>query len=170
MFLEDYVFKGDQCDKVIKLTAKIDNESNSVIFSSTIDLFIFSALVGCLQNVRNKPSKDLSRTTKIFVGQFVSHSNDLKLALKFVLLTCSNDSEDEVTRLNKTFRNPETDENYQLFEEYMLGGLETIYNNIIVDSNNRYIDYLTAINKLMASFKNTPSDDPDDRLGDNLFF
>ena len=161
MFLEEYVFKGHQCDMVLALTSKIDNDSNASIFATTIDLFIFSILVGCKLNLRKKPSKDASKTTKIFASAFNTHANELRLAFKFAMLTANSDLDDDVKRLNRTFRNPETDENYQLLEEYMLGGLEEIYNNIFVDSNNRYEDYLTSVNKFMSTFDEKKSDDGD---------
>ena len=72
---------------------------------------------------------------------------------KFVTLLGNEVKYDEVTRLNKTFRNPETDENYIAFEEYMLGGIEEIYDKLIIDSNKTYQDYLTSISKMLSDFK-----------------
>ncbi len=149
MFHEDYLFKGTQRDKVISLTAKIDVDSNSQIFSSAVELFIFASLVGVLKNRKAEPEKDNTKTHRIMANQFFNHINELKLAFKFVLLTSEIDNPDPATRLNKTFRNPETDDNYSLFEKYMLGGLEEIYEKLILDANIRYEDYLTELNKLI---------------------
>lgn len=168
MFLEDYVFKGEYVDKVVKLTSKID-DSNASIFSSTIELFIFSSLVGSMLGLRNKPSKDSSHTTKIFASQFSNHAEDLKLAFKFVMLMGTAESLDDVTKLNRTFRHPDKDENYQIFEEYMLGGLTEIYNSIFVDSNNKYEDYLTAVNNLMGKLVDKDNND-DNEISTEDFF
>lgn len=154
MFLEEYSFKGSQCDKVNDLVGlSIDSSSDAKLFNSVIELFIFSALVGCFYNRKAKPEKDRTRMKKIFTDQFNSHSTELKLVFKFVMLTAKHEALDDITRLNKTFRNPDTDENYTEFEEYMLGGLEEIHERLIVDSNKNYSDYLTSVNKLLSDIK-----------------
>lgn len=155
MFHEDYLFKGTQRDKVISLTAKIDVDSNSQIFSSAVELFIFASLVGALKNRKAEPEKDNSKTHRIMANQFFNHINELKLAFKFVLLTSEIDNPEPVDRLNKTFRNPETDDNYTLFEKYMLGGLDELYENLILDTNIRYEDYLTSINELIQKLNSS---------------
>ncbi len=162
MFQEDYLFKGTQRDKVISLTSKIDTDSNSQIFTSAVELFVFASLVGALKKRKAEPEKDNSRTLRIMANQFYNHSNELKLAFKFVLLTSEIDNPDPVERLNKTFRNPETDDNYTLFEKYMLGGLDELYENLILDTNLRYEDYLTSINQMLEKF--AINDEPDDDI------
>ena len=94
----------------------------------------------------------------IMAEQFNSHSHDVRLAFKFVTLLGNKDKYDEKARLNRTFRNPETDDNYKEFEEYMLGGLEDIYNKLMVDSNIRYEDYLTSANQFLNEFKANDTD------------
>lgn len=84
-------------------------------------------------------------------NQFFNHIDELKLAFKFVILTSEKDCIDPVIRLNKTFRNPETDENYSLFEKFMLGGINELYENLILDTNVKYEDYLTSVNELLSS-------------------
>ena len=160
MFLEEYSFKGSQAQKVIDLTElSIDSSSETKIFNSVIELFIFSAIVGCFYNRKAKPDKDKTKTKKIFAGQFNTHIAELKLVFKFVMLTAKHEAVDEIVRLNKTFRNPETDENYSEFEEYMLGGLEEIHERLILDSNKIYSDYLTSLNKLLSDLKNRKDED-----------
>lgn len=158
LFLKDYSFYGKHCDMVNALTSSIDDDSNSSIFSTVIDLFIISSLVGIKYNHKAKPDHDKSRNKKILAGQFNSHSHELNIAFKFVTLLGNAEKYDEVTRLNKTFRNPETDENYQAFEEYMLGGLEDIYNKFILDSNKNYNDYLTSLSQFLDEFKAVEED------------
>lgn len=154
MFQEDYLFKGTQGDKVNALTKKIDIDSNSQIFSSAVELFIFASLIGVLKNRKAEPEKDNSRSVRIMANQFFNHITDLKLAFKFVLLTSEIDNPAPVDRLNRAFRMPETDENYTLFEKYMLGGLEELYEKLVLDTNIRYEDYLTSINELMEQLNN----------------
>ena len=153
LFLKNYYFYGRHADMVVALTNKIDEESGASVFSSFIELFIISSIVGVMNNHKVKPDSDKSKNKNLLAEQFNSHYHDLKLAFKFVTLLGNKDKYDEKARLNKTFRNPETDENYKEFEEYMLGGLEDIYNKIMVDTNIRYEDYLTSVNQFLNDFK-----------------
>lgn len=170
MFLEDYLFKGKQCEKAKALTTlKIDADSNCQIFSSAVELFIFASLVGAIKKRKSEPEKDNTNTLRIMASQFINHSYNLKLAFKFVILSSEIDIEDPVERLNRTFRNPETDENYTLFEKYMLGGIDELYDNLILDSNVRFEDYLTSINEFLQNLKNSDSEELETELNTDDF-
>lgn len=171
LFLKNYSFYGKHADMVNALIAKVDEESDASIFTIVIDLFIMSAIIGVKNNHKSKPDSDKTRDKKILAEQFNSHSHDIKIVFKFVTLLGNKEKFDEVMRLNKTFRNPETDENYQEFEEYMLGGLEDIYNKFIVSSNTNYSDYLTTMNQFISDIKSDDEEREEDIIpdADNLF-
>ena len=169
LFLKNYSFYGKHCDMVNSLTQKIDNASNSAIFNKTIDLFIMSALIGVRNNHKSKPSIDKTRHTNILAEQFNSHNLEIKMSFKLVTLLGNSLEFNETERLNRTFRNPERDEIYTQYEEYMLGGLEDIYNTFILDSNNRVEDYLGSLNSFLDEFKKTEEDYHDVPDSDNLF-
>ena len=170
LFMSDYVFKGSHCDKVLALTSKIDADSNTCIFSSSVELFIFAALVGCYFNRRCKPERSSGKETKIMVSQFIEHKNDINLAFRFVLLTGNRENADPVERLNRTFRNPETDDNYALFEEYMLGGVDEIYEHLILSSNTHYEDYLTSLNKFLNEIRKNDEEEGSKTVSTEDFF
>lgn len=158
MFLKNYYFYGRHADMVNALVGKIDEDSGASVFNLVIEVFVMSAIVGVMHNHKVKPDSDKSRDKNIMAEQFNSHSHDVRLAFKFVTLLGNKDKYDEKARLNRTFRNPETDDNYREFEEYMLGGLEDIYNKLMVDSNIRYEDYLTSANQFLNEFKANDTD------------
>lgn len=172
LFLEEYAIKGSHADKAIALTEKVDGDSEAKIFSNVVELFCFAALVGCFKNRRAKPDKDTSRTKKIFADAFRTHIEQLKLAFKFVVLTSDKVCTDSTERLNKTFRNPETDENYTLFEEFALGGIDELYDSLMLDTNTRFEDYLTCLNRLLSDFNDSDSDivDLDSDISTDEFF
>ncbi len=161
LFLKNYNFYGKHCDMVLALTKKIDEESQACVFNKTIDLFICAALVGVKNSHKSKPSLDKTRQTNIFAEQFNTHSHEISIVFKLVTLLGNSNEYDEVTRLNKTFRNPETDENYAQFEEYMLGGLEDIYNSLMLDTNKTYNDYLNSLLKFLNQFNKSDEDEID---------
>jgi hypothetical protein len=151
MFLHEYAFRGSQNEKAVALSSIIDNESNTPIFTTLIELFICGAVVGCYFGRHEKPEKG-EPGKKIFADQFATHSTDLQIVLKLVLLTADKEHTDSVSRLSRTFRNRETDENYSILEEYALGGISVLYDALILDTNKRYEDYLTCVNKFLSQF------------------
>lgn len=161
LFLKNYSFYGKHSDMVQELTKKIDAESQACIFNTAIDLFVMSALVGVKNNHKSKPSIDKTRHTNILAEQFNSHNNEVSIAFRMVTLLGNANEFDDVTRLNRAFRNPEKDENYVQFEEYMLGGLEDIYNSIMLDTNKKYNDYLISVNSFLDKFKKCDEKDDD---------
>ena len=152
LFQRDYVFYGDYARKVNDLTDIIDKDSGAKIFDFTIELFITAAIVGCHYGKRSKPQKSGDKKSSIMAGQFSTHSDELKFAFKLVLLTADRNNVDAVDRLNRTFKNPNTDENYTLFEEYMLGGIDILHDTFKVDSNHSYLDYLDSLRDLISEF------------------
>lgn len=168
LFLEDYIFRGSQNEKAIALTSLIDKESNTPIFSSLVELFICASIVGCYFNRRSKPEKgDVGK--KIFATQFTTHSQQLNLAFRLVLLVGGKEQADSIERLNRTFRNPETQDNYELFESFMLGGIDELYDTFILDSNNRYEDYLTSLSKFLNEFAEKQESDEDGPSTEDIF-
>lgn len=165
LFLKEYSFYGKHAEMSRDFVEKKIDSSGARLFQSNIELFIFCSLYGVIVNRKASPDTlNKSNTNKIFAGQFSTHDNELKNAFRFVTLTGNRERYDAVTRLNKTFRNPETDENYTAFEEYMLGGLEELHERIMVASNIKYEDYLTAINRVVEELTQreagTESEDP----------
>lgn len=170
MFLKNYYFYGYQAEKVKKLIDVVDNESNAKIFEYAIDLFIVAAAIGVKNNHKVKQSNDKTNTFNIFAEQFNNHSHELELVFKFVTLLGNQNIYDEETRLNKAFRNPNTDENFSVFEEYMLGGIDDLYDMFFVDSNKIYRDYSMTMNKFVSDLSNPVQEDDDDIPDDDIDF
>lgn len=168
LFQEQYSFHGEQYKKVLALTEEIDSDSGASIFSSVVELFITAAVVGCYFNKREKPDKSKGGDDgkKIFPEQFTTHAAQINTVYRLVLLTGDQEHFDAVARLNKAFRNPNTQENYNLFEEYMLGGVSMLYDALCLDTNNQYEDYLTSINKLLDQFSSNDGDGSSDPIPD----
>ena len=162
LFLKNYSFYGKHCDMVKKLTQKIDEDSGASIFNTAIELFVVAALAGVKNDHKEKPSIDKTRETKILAEQFNSHSPEVQIAFKMVTLLGNSTK-------YRTFRNPKTDENYSQFEEYMLGGLEDIYNKIVLDTNKTYGDYLKSINDFIEQYKAPVKEDELVPDSNNLF-
>lgn len=151
MFLKNYSFYGRQCEQVQKLTSNLDD--NFKLFQSSIELLIVAAMVGLIFNHTAKPDRDKSKSTTIMSEQFNYHNRELKLVFKYVILLATIDDCTDAEKLKKCLGNPETDENYILFEQYFLGGIEYLADKLLVDTNKTYGDYLLTFNSILDSLK-----------------
>ncbi len=169
-FRDNYYFYGHQCDMISALTKTIDESSRSSLFSSAIELFITAALVGAYYDSKEKVDPDHTKKTNILAEQFNKHAVEVRRAFKFVLLVGDRTKLDAVTRLNRTFRNPETDENYNDFEEHMLGGLKDIYDSLILRTNTKYQDYLNSACNFLNNFSDDEIETPTLPISNDDFF
>ena len=157
IFLEEYAFRGYQADYANSLSKnEIDVESKTKIYRTTIELFMAAAVIGCYNNKRIKKAKG-DQTRKIFQDAFRNHDRELRFIYQLVMLSNSNmvNSDD---RINAAFRNLNDEKNWNLFEEYMLGGLEILYNHFFPKSENKiskddFDDYFDRLFALIIEFK-----------------
>lgn len=97
------------------------------MFSSAIELFRCSSVIGCLygKTAAPCPMSSTEKTTTIFADVFTSRGDKRRFLLQLVVLNAEKEIPMVTDRLNRLFRHDvDTDENCALFETYMLGGLE----------------------------------------------
>lgn len=153
MFLEEYSFEGEHARKVVQL-APDESTPGTKYFSSVVELFMTAAIIGCHYNKRSKRNTSVSiKPKKIFAEQFYNRSVELKKIFKIVMLNAKREDGDLNAGITKAFRRPETDENYQLFEEYVLGGVDILYDKLIKDTNVNFNDYLANMVDLTNEFR-----------------
>lgn len=117
-----YEFNGIQGEYIHALTSPSDDKGPA-LFSSGIELFICAAVVGTLFNRKEKPCpKSTGKSFTIRADQFTSRWETLYFLLRLVVLNADSEIPNEVERVNRAFRNYDTNENFALFEEYRLGG------------------------------------------------
>ena len=149
----------------------IDNPSKSTVFASGIELFIAAAIVGVLYDVRKKPVrlKEGGEEFSIFSDQFRTHYDDVKFAYQLVMLNADKERLSPRERINNAFKyvtdenDPRYQKNAEVFEEYVLGGIETLHDIFINTQNSRYDDYLHSLKEFLNR-NNYPNDD--ESLGD----
>lgn len=172
LFLDDYIFKGEHEVKSRTLTSLIDKESGTKVFNSAVELFITSAIVGCYYNKKSKPQKG-DKTFKIMSSQFQNHYDVLLFIYKLTMLIGDEDNIGDIDRINRAFRYTDNQDNLSLFEEYMLGGLDEIYDRFMVSTNKRYDDYLISLrsflDSIMKNNNNNNFDDDEDIFSGDVF-
>jgi hypothetical protein len=151
VFDREYSFRGDHAEKVLKLTAQV-NESPSVrIFQRNVDVYIVAPVVGLLHGRKGAFCGDTNKSTKIFPEQLLKEQTALKYFYQLVMLL---DSAGETTveeRLEKAFRRygtKEAEEDERLFDAYVLGGVDILYEKLI-EGATTLEDYLRKTYEFM---------------------
>lgn len=140
MFKKEYSFKGKHADYVDRLTGIIDSESNIKIFNRNIDVYIFAPIVGLVYGKKGNYDNSSNNTTKIFTETLFNEQDALLYNYRLVMLVDQYDKLSIDERLDRAFRYDNDDEkrkpNDELYEQYVLGGVEILYEKIISDKND----------------------------------
>ena len=132
-FRKSVVITGKHAALVDEMWKQNDIEHS--YFKRLVDLYTIAPVIG-LRTGRKSPednSTDNKRT--VLLDQIMTRREDLQTIMKIILLT---DNEDNLTveeKINRTFRGPSSEEefnkNVDLFESYVRGGIEVLYDKII---------------------------------------
>lgn len=158
LFMDDYLFVGSHEEKARKLTSEIDNASGAKVFSTAIELYMAAAIIGCYYNNRS-PREKGDKTYRIMQSQFSNHYYNLVYIYKLVMLSEKDIALEPIDKINNAFRYYEKTENMKRFEEYMLGGIDILYDKIFVSTNSSYDDFLNSVNSLISEFKDVKEKD-----------
>ncbi len=133
MFDKEYSFKGTHADEVIKLTAKIDDKNS--IFKRNLDVYMMAPIVGFLyQRKAESNNEGDQKTTKIFPEQLIGNKDDLAFNYRLIMLLDKKYEPNIEKRIDKAFRDYDSErasEDEKLFESYVLGGVDVLYEKII---------------------------------------
>ncbi len=128
------------------------------IFSRYIDVYKAAAPIGFLYNkkeIEDKFKNSLGKLeeSKIFTEQVVREAKYLKINFQLIILLDKEYENDEEKRMEKAFRNLADDENdIELFESYVRGGIEILYEKCISDSTQKD-DFMDNIINFLEELK-----------------
>lgn len=161
LFMDDYLFVGSHEEKARKLTSEIDNASGAKIFNSAVELYMAAAIVGCYYD-RRSPREKGDKTYRIMQNQFSNHYYALIHIYRLVMLSENDISLEPIDKINNAFKYHEEPENMKKFEEYMLGGIDILYDKLFISTNSSYDDFLSSVNALISEFKECRNHDESD--------
>lgn len=127
------------------LTAIFEEESKAKLFERNLDVYINAPLIGFLYNRKGQRDDNSAISPQnIFPEQMINASDKLKYNLRLILLLDKGYEPSEEKRLDKAFRHLGAEEDLALFDEYVLGGVEVLYEKLIqgVNSSTSYTDQL----------------------------
>lgn len=151
MFKTEYTFLGKHAEKVEKLIGIFDQKSNAKLFDRVIDVYMIAPIVGFLYNERvslDKTKNEITNkisTKKIFFETITKYESELKFTFQLLLLLDKGYEPDEKKRIDKAFRNfGENPADKERFEEYVRGGVDVLYRNLI-EYSTRQEDYVNNL-------------------------
>ena len=165
MFDKEYSFKGKHSEMVIKLTGEFstsNEEGNSLkkhsLFQRNFDVYLLAPIVGFLYNRTSEVDiTPQGGATKIFPDILMKNSDDLNFNYRLIMLLDKENEPDSEKRIEKAFRGSKNDDDELLYDRYVLGGVEVLYENLIEKSN----DYITNLYEFLEDFESRYNDDLD---------
>lgn len=141
-FSSEYQFTGKHGEYVKQLTdtlvEKGTYEKEIKIFAFNHKIYTVAPMIGYLY--KRKAAREVSdHGPKISEGQVIRYADRAQEVMKLILLLDNEYEPNEQKRIDKAFRYFCEDENdFKLFEDYMRGGIEVLYENIISDETDPF--------------------------------
>ena len=151
MFDKEYSFKGTHAEKVNKLTAKFDDKNQ--LFKRNLDVYMMAPIVGFLYQRKSESNNGdgSQKPTKIFPQQLIENGDDLASTYRLIMLLDKKNAESIDERVDKAFRlfnSPQAENDEKLYEQYVLGGVDVLYEKLIEPATNTE-DYLKNLYDFM---------------------
>ena len=141
-------------NKNIKVLGKhsyyMDELKNKNFFSRHLDVYIHAALIGFQYNRKALPDKSseyASQDRTIFLEQILNEVNNLDFIFRLIILMENSDNLSLDERVTRAFRDDsissseQHNQNLLTFNSYVLGGMEVLYEKIIVQGTTE-LDYI----------------------------
>lgn len=152
MFDREYSFRGQHAEKVKKLTSRFDRNDNQ-LFNRNLDVYLMAPIIGFMYG-RKADLDNGSENTKIFPEQLLKEQLNLHFIYRLIMLLDREYEPDFDERVNKAFRyfgSEKARADEELFEQYVRGGVDVLYEKLIVPSNSED-DFLRNLYDFMEEF------------------
>lgn len=140
MFEKEYSFRGRHASMV---RAMVPNDVSKYfpIFNRNFDVYLIAPIIGFMYGEHGLIDTSTQIKTDIFPEILIKNERDLKYNFQLIMLLDEKYEKDFNNRINKAFKHssiPDTIEDEKRYNEYVLGGVEILYNKIV--SNSLTID------------------------------
>lgn len=153
MFEHDVIITGTH-SKYIKM---LKDETN--LFARNLDVYMLAPILGFQNRRRAKKNNEDNARTTIQAQQFSAVKDDCELVYRLIMLLDDTKELSKEERLNRAFRYDSDEaqkdkfaENMALYESYVLGGIEYIYETFAEGCVTKE-DYIERIYQTVLDFK-----------------
>lgn len=158
MLDRDYNFKGRHANIVTQLTTEIDTDTKFKLFERNIDVLIIAPIVGFLygrMSKRDDESQATDNVKKINFDQMNRESKTLNFNYELIMLLHNREKLSIEDRLDSAFRynsgTAEKEECYKIFEQYVLGGIDVLWEKLLKDASS-VDDYINNIYNFISEY------------------
>lgn len=151
MFDKEYSFTGKHAGMVSDLTKPFDNKNNS-FFKVNWEVYMLAPIVGFLYGKKADQDRDPDfKPTKIFPEQLIKNADDFWFNYATIMLLDTKNEADLEKRIEKAFRRIKNEFDEALYESYVRGGVEILYNKLM-DGVTNPDDYQTRLYDFLEEF------------------
>lgn len=133
-FKREFQFTGKHARMAGELW--IMNDSKNSYFRRLIDLYILAPIIGFRLNRKAEADNSDADVKSVFPEQILKERDKLEFIMQMILMLEYTDTQDYKSCVNLAFREPETVEEFQkynkLFHDYVRGGVEELYERLII--------------------------------------
>lgn len=137
MFNKEYFFHGRHAERVDKLTSKFAENANTKMFQRNLDIYMLAPLVGFLYGRKADIETGMDRT--INYAQMSYEKDKLIYIYRLIMLLDDKYEPNEEKRIDKAFKYFDTDEaieDEKLYDSYVRGGVDVLYEKLIESGDN----------------------------------
>lgn len=160
----EFQFKGKHADYVRKLTSEIDTRTKFKIFQYNVDVLVLAPIVGMIYGRSSSIDNDNSiNSVKINYQQLTNRSSSINYNKELILLLNRRENIDINERINRAFRyiydekeemKAKKEECEKEYIEYVLGGVEVLFEKIMINNDSKNIDdYIDNLFSFVSDIK-----------------
>ncbi len=156
MFTGDIYVRGKYATYLKYLSQKTEKndrkEKVAGVFERMIDVYMTAAIVGVNYGLKCEDVNSNSDTVKIFADVVNREQNNLVSIFRIVMLVDNTTGLSIDEKIDRAFRNPDTPDNMKLFNAYVKGGIEWLYEKFTEGAATRD-EYIAKIYEIVENFK-----------------
>ncbi len=156
MFTSDILIKGKYATYLKYLSQKTEKndhkEKVAGVFERHIDVYMTAAVVGLVYGLRNEEDTGSTETAKLFADVVNREQDRLESIFRIAMLVDNSSNLTADEKIHRAFREPENPENMRLFNSYVRGGLEWLYEQFTSGATTKD-EYLAKIYEIVDAFE-----------------
>ncbi len=158
---DEFIITGKHKDYVDQMW--VQNTVQNSMFMRLVDLYPIAAIVGFLSE-RRSPADVSDEKRTVQLQQIVNNTQTLMPIMRVILMLDTSEGLSEEERMHRAFRIPDSKEEYEhnmeLFNSYARGGIEVLYEELILKAGSVDDEYEDErLNKILALLQKQFTDD-----------
>lgn len=167
-FKRDYIISGTHAQQLIDLKNDKEEveEENKKLFNRNIDIFLLAPIVGFIYKRKAERDKNTNKST-INTTQLIAEKERIEYNYQLIMLLDDKYEPDFNKRVDKAFRYF-SDNDLELFNSYVRGGIEILYEKIIQISPTSE-SYIPNFYKFIDEFQSVYNKDINEKDYEDIF-